>query len=486
MSRQHPLFSPLGCLGGLVLIAGILATVWFSGGAIFSPGELTAYAQGQPINGFTSHADFQNDCTQCHVAFQGTAPEKCEVCHINIAEERAAGTGLHGKLKPEEAAACETCHTDHKGRDLDPNANAVKKFDHAILGFTLVRHVVNYDASPLSCTSCHASADFQFEAAACVTCHGASNVDFMLGHVRAFGQECRACHDGVDKTSNFDHAQTQFPLEGKHIEVECAACHKPEIAPQAAPVQCAACHAESPGHANVFTGQDCATCHTPTTWSPVKLGDRPRFQHANTAFQLVNHAKDYGGSPITCTACHAQASAGDFTAATQMCVDCHAGSDAAFMTVHVQKYGMNCISCHDGSGNMQNFDHSRIFVLDGDHAALACMDCHKEQKFRGTPRECVACHQEPQIHAGIFGTQCEACHTTTAWVPAHLTRHTFPLDHGNEGEIACATCHMQSYAVYTCSACHDQAEMQSKHVEEGITGDRLLECAACHPTGHGE
>jgi hypothetical protein len=134
---------------------------------------------------------------------------------------------------------------------------------------------------------------------------------------------------------------------------------------------------------------------------------------------------------------------------------------------------------------MNNFDHNQVFPLDGRHATLACADCHASQQFRGTPKECSACHTEPEIHAGIFGLDCAACHTATAWAPAQLTQHTFPFEHGSQGEIACATCHADSYVTYTCYGCHDHdpAKSQREHTDMNLTTDQLNDCAACHATG---
>jgi len=117
------------------------------------------------------------------------------------------------------------------------------------------------------------------------------------------------------------------------------------------------------------------------------------------------------------------------------------------------------------------------------------MHCrHVDQKFRGTPKECAGCHQEPKIHAGLFGADCAACHTAQAWAPAQLTQHTFPLDHGEQGEITCATCHTDSYVAYTCYGCHDHepAETRRQHAELDLTEARLNDCAACHATGRTE
>jgi hypothetical protein len=132
---------------------------------------------------------------------------------------------------------------------------------------------------------------------------------------------------------------------------------------------------------------------------------------------------------------------------------------------------------------MADFDHEQLFPLTGAHAAAECVACHAEQRFAGTPADCVACHPEPEIHAGQFGDECDRCHTTEAWTPAHLTRHTFPLDHGEEGKSECQTCHVESYAVYTCYSCHEHepADIRRRHLDEGI--EDFDNCVECHPTG---
>jgi mono/diheme cytochrome c family protein len=99
------------------------------------------------------------------------------------------------------------------------------------------------------------------------------------------------------------------------------------------------------------------------------------------------------------------------------------------------------------------------------------------------PHECRACHEEPEVHADRFGLNCARCHTLQAWKPALLTRHTFLLDHGDEGQVACQTCHTASYSGYTCYECHDHTPegMADVHTQEGIY--ELEPCAGCHPTG---
>ena len=114
--------------------------------------------------------------------------------------------------------------------------------------------------------------------------------------------------------------------------------------------------------------------------------------------------------------------------------------------------------------------------------AVACEDCHVNGQFQGLRTACVACHAEPASHAGQFGTDCAACHRTTAWTPAEFNgRHSFPLDHG--GGATCATCHPSSFTVYTCYGCHEhsESEVRSEHMEEGI--GNFENCMECHPTG---
>jgi mono/diheme cytochrome c family protein len=112
------------------------------------------------------------------------------------------------------------------------------------------------------------------------------------------------------------------------------------------------------------------------------------------------------------------------------------------------------------------------------NARLARMDAQGDD-----PHECRACHEEPDLHAERFGLNCSRCHTLDAWKPALLLRHTFALDHGDEGQVACQTCHTHNYSENTCYECHDHdpTNMQTVHADEGIF--ELQPCEACHPTG---
>jgi hypothetical protein len=212
--------------------------------------------------------------------------------------------------------------------------------------------------------------------------------------------------------------------------------------------------------------------------------DGQPFEHAtSTGFSLVTHTTNTDNQPFTCRTCHVSQESFTFTSA--QCSDCHSKSEPQFIADHTAQFGTDCLACHDGTGEMVNFDHAQVWPLEGQHAVQECTACHVNQVYGGTSRECVACHEEPVIHAGLFGLDCANCHTVDAWQPARLRQHIFPLDHGEQGELACETCHTATYTQYTCYGCHehDPAETEREHLEEGISQQELPACANCHPTG---
>jgi Cytochrome c7 and related cytochrome c len=114
------------------------------------------------------------------------------------------------------------------------------------------------------------------------------------------------------------------------------------------------------------------------------------------------------------------------------------------------------------------FDHRTTgFELLGRHRDVPCEACHVNAVFRGTPRDCVACHgagtavratAKPTSHI-ITTDRCEACHTPVAWVPA------VNFDHAQ--------------ALGSCSSCHNNVQAPGKSAQHIATA---LECNACHDT----
>jgi len=470
---------------------------------LFSPGRLSAKSlPGISYEGFSTHAEFEMECSRCHAPLSTTQDKLCIDCHTEVSEQIARQEGIHGKIN--QVNRCGNCHPEHHGRKFDPSLAAQPRFNHTVTDFDLLWHQVDYDMSPMECVDCHKSGmpDTMTEEQ-CVLCHQTHDIDFMLHHLEDYGTDCLDCHDGTDQMTRVDHSQTSFPLEGKHASLACAECHSQDaqrpgqanevqevslITFKATPQECSGCHAEPQSHAGVFKSS-CEDCHQPDGWTPATLNGKT-FDHTTlTGFSLQRHAVDYSQKPITCTSCHSS----DFTQFDlQTCVTCHSsgpddpgGKRNAFIQEHQAQFGTACLDCHDGVDRFSDFDHSRIFPLDGKHAEIQCDACHQNKVFKDTPVECVGCHAEPEIHKGFFGLDCQYCHSTQAWAPAALREHVFPLDHGGKGEVPCKTCHVETYADYTCYGCHDHQpdSITKKHVEEGISLEELPACAECHPDG---
>jgi len=509
LERQHPIFSPVALISTFVLAVGLGIGVYFTGGAAFSPGELSAVQHGEVmLQGIANHAEIGNDCSQCHTPFVGIEAARCEACHEDIARDRQAGLaqtavtgpaanqpasqpanpapiGLHGRIP--NAEDCATCHLEHRGSDYDLKTAAVANFDHNLTRFTLAKHAVDYAERPLDCAACHQEPGaFTVATSACADCHRDADAAFMTRHREAYGDNCLNCHDGQDTLAAFapeDHAQI-FALTGAHAAAACEDCHTNGQF-KGTPQECVACHAEPQAHSGMF-GTACADCHTPDGWQPAIMNGLPFDHNLDTSFSLEKHMTNFDGRPFACTTCHTGQQPADFD--QTQCVACHQKGDAVFMADHTAQFGLNCQSCHDGTGSMTNFDHNLVWPLDGQHTALECTRCHVDQVYKGTPRECVACHAEPPIHAGLFGTECAACHTTEAWLPARLRQHNFPLDHGEQGQLDCAVCHTTTYAEYTCTNCHehDPNATRAEHDEVDFSQTDFFACAECHPTGQEE
>jgi len=480
MKRSNPFISPLGWGLSTLLIIILGITTWVQGGLLFSPGDVSAKSQpGVMLGGFDSHVDFEPQCDLCHQPLKTTQDALCLMCHENIEIQRHSSTGTHGKI--ENIGNCAFCHAEHKGRDFDPTAAASLFFDHSVTAFSLNRHAFDYSAAPVSCETCHApTGSFELLDQVCQNCHVENDQVFMQEHNLDFGTDCLGCHDGLDSIAQFNHRATTFPLDGQHTQIRCAACHV-ENQFVNLDTTCAACHEEPDIHRNYFD-LPCNACHTSLAWTPAILKGIAFSHEQDTSFSLARHQENFDIEKITCAACHPQNMA-EFS--IEQCTACHADDAALDMRDHRTLFGASCLTCHDGVDRLSNFKHNDFFTLDEQHVDVSCESCHRDQVFRGTASECWQCHAEPEIHAGFFGLQCERCHTSSTWHPARMIEHVFPLDHGEENQSICETCHISTYVEYTCYSCHEHkpGDIEKKHDEVNITRQELQDCAGCHPTG---
>ena len=471
----------LGCLtfnglaGAMIVLVGVVFAGLFNGGGMFSPGALNAQTGRAVLGGVISHAQI-SQCSACHAVPFSTQSmtAKCLDCHTDLVQEP---DNFHNVMITQgRNTGCNSCHTDHRGPSASLTVLDLTAFPHSQVGFSLQTHQKMADGSPFQCSGCHTNGYIGFDQAVCTTCHTTLDAAFTQGHTALFGQTCLACHDGKDTYGrNFNHQKVAFVLTGKHSAVTCEQCHAQakNIADLKNTAQdCNSCHAKDDAHRGQF-GQDCAGCHTAQGWKPAS------FDHSVGNFPLTGaHIK------VACAQSHVQGPTGTvFKGTPTQCSSCHAKDDA-----HNGQFGQDCSQCHTTiSWQAATFDHTKsAFPLTGAHQQVACTKCHVQGStgivFKGTPTACVGCHADPVFHKGLFGTDCAACHTTTAYTPATFNQaHSFPLNHG--GASTCKDCHPTNLNTYTCFTCHDPGRTAREH--EVADAAKIADCVRCHAGGRG-
>jgi len=108
------------------------------------------------------------------------------------------------------------------------------------------------------------------------------------------------------------------------------------------------------------------------------------------------------------------------TSKAAACAGCHM-TDYRGAHGHAGQKPTTCGVCHSqASWHPTHLDHD--WPLTGAHEKTKCFACHEDvpPTFHGTPKACVACHEEEYVRApnhARFPKTCEECHTTSAWKP---------------------------------------------------------------------
>jgi Zn finger protein HypA/HybF involved in hydrogenase expression len=321
------------------------------------------------------------------------------------------------------------------------------------------------------CKKCHQPFKKQEQDALCTECHKEVRRDVAarIGfHGHATDKPCRECHAEhkgraarivILDQERFDHTLTNFVLRDRHGNVKCRDCHAEGKKFRQAPHECNACHKKDDVHHGKL-GTDCAGCHNEALWKEV------RFDHDKTRFKLTGkHVQP------KCTACHRDQS---FKTTPRECVGCHRKDDT-----HKGSLGPNCANCHSDRGWKEAlFDHQKtLFPLNGKHGAVKCDACHRDQAFKQTPHECVACHRKNDVHKGTLGGDCDKCHNDRGWKQSSFDheRTHFPLL-GAHATTRCLACHksqaFNDKPPTVCNSCH-----QKDDTHKGRFGGK---CETCH------
>lgn len=448
-----------------------------------SPGELSKYHE---------HLEGLSNCTQCHDLGKKVTNQKCLECHTEIADRIKNNKGYHvsDEVKNKD---CFSCHSDHHGRDFEIVRFKIEDFEHDKTGYKL-----EGAHTKKKCSDCHQSKNIQEKSirekkysylglnSECLSCH----TDY---HQNTMSKSCLDCHDhqAFKPAPKFIHDKTEFPLRGKHKDVDCEKCHKIEtVAGEKFQkfkgiefASCTSCHEDV--HKNKF-GQNCTKCHSEQSFHVIKKMDD--FDHSSTGFDLIGKHQS-----LTCKSCHKT----NYTKklAHNRCSDCH--TDYHKGEFDPKKYS-DCNVCHDENGfDVSSFEfdqHQKTsFPLDGSHLATPCFACHQKENrwtFRNIGTTCNDCHDN--IHDLFMDAKyypenkCTSCHQTDLWkrVEFDHVKTGYELE-GKHKEKSCRDCHfvekeggkpVQRFSSLNseCKQCHTD-----KHYGQ-FEVDGKTDCLRCH------
>lgn len=448
--------------------------------------------QGRPVPVYKPlpHAE----CSACHQdPHAGRLGLKCAACHTAVAWAQVERTAFdhaktrypllgrhasvpcaacHDPKKPDSKrppfATCDACHADpHAGKATIGARKVDCAACHRVEGwrpstFTVAQH----DSAPyplagkhrqVACEKCHpqrepgaVAADLgkarvvlRRPSARCADCHQDAHGGQLAA--RADGGACEKCHTVEGwKPSLFgvaEHGATRLPLDGRHRQAACEACHGPArkglpplpdaknlgsagVALVGLPTECTACHVDP--HAGRFAAGGprpraggCTACHDAAAFRPSRFD---AALHREAGYPL-----DGAHRAVPCVACHAElkepAAASSLAAAgapsrtlrfeekNTACAQCH-------RTPHGEQFAARsdhgaCEACHgvESFRPASRFDHvgAASFRLDGAHAKVACGRCHFSRSgpdgssqilYRPLPHRCEDCHRSGTPPAG--------------------------------------------------------------------------------------
>lgn len=457
------------------------------------------YGQISPGKLSEAHKELEgmSNCTACHEIGEKVLNRKCLKCHEDIQNLLNQNRGFHAN-KNIITKDCFECHSEHHGRKFD-----MVRFDEDNFNHNQTGHPLEGKHKVVDCRKCHKPDNIQnieirkrtntflgLEQE-CLSCHD----DF---HQSTLSTDCKQCHtmDAFKPAVNFDHDNTDYTLKGKHLEVDCIACHKvttrngiefQEFA-EVPFSDCKSCHDDP--HNNQLPGK-CVQCHTETSFSFFK--GQNKFNHNTIDFNLKGKHKK-----VDCFACHKETNNPKLVFQDNIhidensCVKCH--DDA-----HEGKFGLDCSKCHNEKSflslnNMDFFDHTVTdYPLEGKHLEVDCKQCHKGRYTEAIDfSACKSCHDD--YHRGEFienniSPDCVECHSLnegfeySLYTSEEHQESSFPLE-GAHVATPCFACHIsEDDERWTfrelgtdCIDCHQD-------IHEGYISDTYYpnnDCKVCH------
>lgn len=429
-------------------------------------------AAGFPLTG--GHAIPQ--CADCHTSGYAGTTNVCSGCHTPDYNQTTNPNHTSAGIAKE----CATCHTTNPGW---------KPATYPVHSNLTGAHI------PVAndCAACH-QGNYVNTTTDCFSCHTSNfNQTNNPNHISAqFPTTCADCHSQTAwSPSTFNHDGQYFPIySGKH-EGEwdaCSDCH-PNASNYALYTCTTACHPQNETnneHQGVggyqYISTACLGCHP----SGSSAG---AFNHNTSPFPLNG-----GHANADCASCHTNG----YTGTSSECASCHTPDYNQTTNPNHTTTGISnsCATCHttNPGWNPATFPtHNNYYVIAGAHVPITnqCVDCHNGN-YVTTPNTCSGCHMDnynqttnPNHASSGFSTDCQPCHSQSAWIPSTFDHNnTYPLT-GAHSVIAgnCVQCHPNGYSntPNTCAGCHQNNYNQSvnpNHQSLGLSNN----CAVCHTT----
>ena len=343
------------------------------------------------------HKEFAG-CFRCHDGKHLTDDGESIRLHCNICHSVPANVG--GEEPP---PAVPLGPLDEPDYHLETNFSADHRFqaDESCEECHVVFDVGEDDSSFCANSSCHATSwpwvdldaafphPIELEGAHaeawCHDCHaGERQPEYVCANCHEppephFGSNCEECHT-PEGFAGADWGDFQHPmaLENAHASADCNDCH---VEGQELTSDCSGCH-QPPSEPHF--GENCAECHTPTTFKDAQL---PPEAHP---IELV-------GAHLTadCEGCHVDDEAPEFVCGnchepsenhlTGECDTCHTpvgfAESASFLVEaapqipHPLEGRDDCLLCHDPAGDFEPAPSNHV-----DYASEQCTLCHKAEQ----------------------------------------------------------------------------------------------------------
>ncbi|MBZ0185955.1 MAG: cytochrome c3 family protein [Candidatus Obscuribacterales bacterium] len=206
--------------------------------------------------------------------------------------------------------------------------------------------------------------------------------------------------------------------------------------------------------AHAFLEKDCSACHTPNKGIEAS---KCIVCHANNEALLKRQPTAFHSDISTCSACHVE-HLGRRNRPTKMSHEALA------------KAGIQMLKSNDDK-------ESEIYVIGKklDRWVKANLGGKKQHSAHAslTPAEktlnCAACHKNEDVHLGMFGKDCAACHSSGMWTIAEFK-------HPRPSSMDCSQCHQAPPSHYM-----NHFKMISQKVACQPNA-RVDQCYKCHLT----